>query len=80
MVYHQQEVTSYPAHAVKVVDTTAAGDTFIGAFLSEWIRTADLSQSMQYAIVASALTCTHIGAQKSIQSREEVQNYLKVHF
>lgn len=80
MVYHQQDVTSYPAHAVKVVDTTAAGDTFIGAFLSEWIRTANLSQSMQYAIVASALTCTHIGAQKSIQSREEVQNYLKVHF
>lgn len=80
MVYHQQKVAIYPALAVKVIDTTAAGDTFIGAFLSEWMRTFNLSQSMQYAIVASALTCTTFGAQKSIQTRKEIQKYMDKYF
>ena len=29
------------------------------------------------AIIASALTCTSIGAQKSIKNRDEIENYLK---
>lgn len=77
LVYTKNNVKKYPAHNVNAIDTTAAGDSFIGAFLSEWNKTNNLDKSMEYAIIASALTCTSIGAQKSIKNRDEIENYLK---
>jgi len=47
---------------VTPIDCTGAGDTFDGAFLSEWIRTGDLETAARYANVAAALSTTGYGA------------------
>jgi ribokinase len=66
-----------PAYKVKVVDTTAAGDTFIGAYLSNLIRYNDDLKAVKYATAASALTVQTLGAQVSIPSKNETENFIK---
>jgi ribokinase len=62
---------------VEVVDTTAAGDTFIGAFGVEWLRTGDIEKAMVFASHAAALCVSRFGAQTSIPSEREVRESMK---
>ena len=56
-----------PARQVeKVVDTTAAGDTFIGYFIAELIRGGDIETAMEIASAASAWCIQRPGAAPSI--------------
>ncbi len=64
-----------PAHRVQAVDTTAAGDTFTGYFLAEWLRKADPKQAMAYAAQAAALCVTRPGAAESIPRRADVDAF-----
>jgi ribokinase len=64
------------AMAVEVVDTTAAGDTYIGGFCTEWLRTKRVEEAMQYASAAAALSVSRFGAQTSIPSAQEVRSFL----
>ncbi len=64
-------------HAVDVVDTTGAGDTFCGAFVSELARGAAVDQATRYGVAASALSVTREGAQSSIPTRDEVLAYME---
>lgn len=62
-----------PAFKVKAVDTTAAGDTFIGAMSS--ILTKDFSnleEAIEYGNKASSLTVQRFGAQPSIPYKNEL--------
>ncbi len=65
------------ALSVDAIDTTAAGDTFVGSLASEIAKGVDLQRSLKYATVASALTCCKRGAQCSIPSYDEVCAYAK---
>ncbi|WP_137626757.1 ribokinase [Lactiplantibacillus pingfangensis] len=67
-----------PAYKVKAVDTTAAGDTFIGA-LSAVLQPdlANLVAAATYASRASSLTVQHLGAFPSIPLRAAVVKALK---
>ncbi|KAJ1567063.1 hypothetical protein HK405_007316 [Cladochytrium tenue] len=68
---------------VKPVDTTAAGDTFVGYFLAElalaqrgparggW-READVRRALRVAVAASGIACERHGAIPSIPTRKEV--------
>lgn len=62
-----------PAEQVSVVDTTGAGDTFIGFFLAELIRTADPKMALACASRAAALCVTRHGAADSIPHRTELE-------
>jgi ribokinase len=62
---------------VQAVDTTAAGDTFCGALVAAMSRQQPLADALRYASAASALTCTGLGAQSSIPTRERVQALLQ---
>ncbi len=55
-----------------VVDTTAAGDTFIGYFLASRARGEDVPHSLYYATFASSITVSRMGAMDSIPLAEEV--------
>ncbi len=66
-----------PALAVTAVDSTGAGDTFDGAFLSEWLRTGDLETAARYANVAAALSTTGYGAVAPIPDRQTVRARLE---
>ena len=63
---------SWPACAVQVVDTTAAGDAFNGALAVALAERADLDDAIRFACAAGALSVTRAGAQSSMPTRDEV--------
>lgn len=66
------------AYTVKAVDTTAAGDSFIGSFAYGLSNNMDIEQSLNLAVAASALTVTKLGAQPSLPKIEDVNELLLV--
>ncbi len=61
-----------PAHKVKAVDTTAAGDTFCGALCVAISEGKTLKEAAEFACAASALTVQKMGAQNSIPFRKDI--------
>ncbi|AXR07456.1 ribokinase [Salinimonas sediminis] len=68
-----------PAFVVDAVDTTAAGDTFIGYFLSAYSSHSGAKQALRRGCAASAITVTRKGAAQSIPSQKEVDRFLAKH-
>ena len=64
--------TFVPAHKVKAVDTTAAGDTFCGALCVAISEGKSLKEAAEFACAASALTVQKMGAQNSIPYRKDL--------
>ena len=62
-----------PARTVQVVDTTAAGDTFIGALAAALCEGRTLDDAVALGQAASALCVTRRGAQASIPYRRELK-------
>jgi ribokinase len=62
----------HPGIAVQAVDTTAAGDTFIGYFLAEMMRTAKPDRALELGCHAAAICVTRPGASDSIPFSREV--------
>ncbi len=65
-----------PAHTVKIVDTTAAGDAFTGGLAAALAEGRALREAVAVANAAGALACTRFGAQPSAPTRAEVQALL----
>lgn len=63
-------------YKVDAVDTTAAGDTFNGAFLTALLEDKSLNEAVQFAHAAAAITVTGQGAQSSIPYRQDVTEFL----
>jgi len=72
-----QEITKHiPSFEVQVVDTTAAGDAFIGGFASALLRDKSLEEAVRYGCACGALATTKFGAQPSLPTREEVERFI----
>jgi ribokinase len=65
-----------PGIVVEVVDTTAAGDTFVGAFAVGIANGLSFETASIEAQYAAALTVTRLGAQTSIPHRQEVLDFM----
>ena len=65
--------TYHPAPQVQVVDTTAAGDTFLGVVTVALARHQSLAASVDLGIRASTLCVQTMGAQPSIPTLEQTQ-------
>ena len=63
------------AYPVKAVDTTAAGDTFVGYFLHEWTGGAAPAVALEMACRAAAITVSRPGAIPSIPLRQDVLSF-----
>jgi ribokinase len=74
---HEGAVLRVPAVRVKAVDTTAAGDTFIGYFLAGLARGGDMGGILSTANAAAALCVMRPGAADSIPLRREVKAFMK---
>lgn len=67
------------AHTVTAVDTTAAGDAFIGGLCARVARGADLDEAIAYATAVSALTVGRRGASSSLPYEDEVEGFRLEH-
>ena len=63
------------AFKTNVVDTTAAGDTFIGAFCMK--MKGNIEEAIKYATAASSITVSRAGASQSIPENTEVCDLLE---
>jgi len=61
------------AYKVKAIDTTAAGDTFVGYFLAGLLEGMNTGRALDLAARASAICVTRKGASDSVPMRAEVR-------
>ena len=69
-VYKQSSFSTVP------IDTTGAGDTFLGSFIACHDNGYSIEKSLEYAAAASSIQINRIGAAKAIPKFEEVQEFL----
>lgn len=65
------------AFRVNVIDTTAAGDAFLGALASGLSENKPIREVLRFANGAGALATTKLGAQPSLPSRRDLNMFLK---
>lgn len=66
-----------PTFNVEVVDTTAAGDAFIGGLAAGLLKGNPLEKAVRYGNASGALAATKFGAQPSLPNAEDVEKLLK---
>lgn len=76
LINDTEEIFQKP-YNVKPVDSTAAGDSFIGAFAYSLTKGLNHKDAMEFASAEGALTVTKIGAQPSLPSLMEVEMFMK---
>ena len=54
-----------------------AGDTYVGVFASQLAKRISETDALNYASIASSLTCLKEGAQQSIPYEDEVLDYIR---
>lgn len=64
------------AFDVQAVDTTAAGDTFVGALTAQLAQEIDLAAALRWASAAAAIAVQRWGATTSMPSATEVEAFL----
>lgn len=65
------------AFRVKVVDTTAAGDAFMGGLAFALSEGKPIREALRFANTAGALATTKLGAQPSLPSKKEIRTFFK---
>jgi ribokinase len=73
---HAGERLSAAAPEIRVVDTTGAGDAFVGALAAALDRRANLRAALARAIAAGTLACTMNGAQPSLPDSAAIDGLL----
>ena len=61
---------------VDAIDTVGAGDTFVGAFVVAYASGKSVSESLDVACAASALSTLKLGAQSGMPTASEVTEFL----
>lgn len=67
----------FPSYKVQAVDTTAAGDAFIGGFATALAEGHSVEAALEMGCASGGLAVTKQGAQSSLPSREDVNLFLK---
>jgi len=65
-----------PAYRVQAVDTTGAGDAFVGAVASELAAGSRLLDAVRFATAVSAVSVQRVGAQSSYADRAEIEAFV----
>ncbi|MDD3412968.1 MAG: ribokinase [Lachnospiraceae bacterium] len=75
VIYDGENVKYLPAHKVNAVETTGAGDSFVGALGYGIVEDMDLLDTAEFATCCSALTVCKVGAQPSMPTLKEVEDF-----
>ena len=76
MAVDRAAMNRFPAHKVKVVDSTGAGDAFRAGLAVRVAEGASLDDSVRSANACGALACTIMGAEPSMPKRDAVERFL----
>lgn len=76
LIVTRTQITHVDTFKVNVVDTTAAGDAFIGGFANSLLQNKSIEEAVKYACACGALATTKFGAQPSLPTKEEVEKLL----
>lgn len=76
LLQHGSQRLSAKAELVNAVDTTGAGDTFVGYFLASIMNNADEASALQRACAAGTLAVTRQGATPGIPTSSEVDQFM----
>ena len=66
------ELLIVPGHFVKAVDTTGAGDCFVGALAARLAQGVAVREALEYANKAASICVQRMGAAPSMPSAAEV--------
>ena len=69
---NERQVWEIPALRVDAIDTTGAGDAFVGVLASAIERGMDRTEALALASVGSALTCLAAGAQSAVPAANQI--------
>lgn len=73
----QDQIVTVPAFPIEAVDTTGAGDSFIGTFMVAFFQESQpLVQALETANASAAYTCTGLGARSS-PNKMELEQWIK---
>ena len=75
--YHKGKSEFFPAHKVEAVDVTASGDAFTAGMIITYIQHGDIQKAIRYGNVVGALTVTKLGAQPSLPTAGEVEEFIE---
>ncbi|HTU49920.1 MAG TPA: ribokinase [Acidobacteriaceae bacterium] len=73
------KIESLPAFDVQAVDTTAAGDAFNGGFAVGLMNRMNVLESARFATAVAAISVTRPGAQPSMPTLNEVEQFIAEH-
>ena len=76
MLIENREITSFASPTVNAVDTTGAGDTFVGYFLASLDAGRSLEDAANIACHAAAMSVTAEGATPSIPAQADVLKFM----
>ena len=76
MVCEDGRVTVCPAPPVTVVDTTGAGDCFVGGLADALARGQGLPEALHWAVAAASLSTQSLGATTAMPTSAEVEELL----
>jgi len=71
-----KEVAKAQPPRVEALDTVGAGDTFVGAFVVSYASGKSVSESLETACAASALSTLKLGAQSGMPTFAEVNEFV----
>jgi len=69
LVHGPDDTVRVPPATDRLVDATGAGDSFAGAFLAHWLKSADPVGAARYATDVSAWVIQHVGARPTPDAR-----------
>lgn len=72
-----EEAVTFPAMKCEAIDTTGAGDTFLGALIAMYAEGKDNREAFRFAAAASGIEVTRPGTQSAMPTREEVLSKIK---
>lgn len=64
---------------VSVVDSTGAGDAFVGAFGAHWAGTRDPRQALAMGVAAGSLACTRRGVAPALADGAAIEHAMRLH-